>query len=79
MKIKKLAQLLLGAISVVAMAVSVAVLVIDQIYFSEYKHILPLQLGFLSWFWGWFELPSAFYPLLLLLAGACGLAFATRD
>jgi hypothetical protein len=71
---------LLALVSAVLLVIGAAVLVLDAVLFrSRLGMIYPPELVFLSWFFGWFEMPSAFYPLLLTLAGAGGLYLAFRE
>jgi hypothetical protein len=74
----KIVRILLGVVSLAVTVISAAILVVDQIQFGALLGLLPPILAFQGWFWGFADVPSAIFPLLLLLAGAFGLHLATK-
>jgi hypothetical protein len=75
----KIVRILLAAVSLAVAVISAAILVSDLVLYADELALLSPQLAFEAWFWGVMDIPSAFFPLLLLLAGAVGFYLATTS
>jgi hypothetical protein len=75
----KIVRIVLAAVSLAVTMISAAILVLDLVQFADELALLPPQLVLYAWFWGVMDIPSAFFPLLLLVVGAAGFYLATKS
>jgi hypothetical protein len=75
----KIVRIVLAAVSLAVTVISAAILVSELILYAVELASLSPQLALESWFYGAMDIPSAFFPLLLLLAGAVGFYLATKS